>query len=78
MYDRAHLNQGSKMTNPRRKKDLANREDDTKVENHKATEREFVKKKHWCGWKAMYQIIVYGRNAGLSHMKKNPVEKTPK
>ena len=26
----------------------------------------------------MYQIIVYGRNAGLSHMKKNPVEKTPK
>ena len=44
MYDRAHLNQGSKMANPRRKKDLANREDDTKVENHKATEREFVKK----------------------------------
>ena len=44
MYDRAHLNQGSKMTNPRRKKDLANREDDTKVENHKATAKEIVKK----------------------------------
>ena len=44
MYDRAHFNQGSKMTNPGRKEDLANREDDTKVENHKATEKEFVKK----------------------------------
>ena len=43
MYDRAHFNQGSKMTNPGRKKDLANREDDTKVENHKATAKEIVK-----------------------------------
>ena len=43
MYDHAHLNQGSKVTNPGRKKDLANREDDTKVENHKATAKELKK-----------------------------------
>ena len=41
MYDQAHLNQGSKMPNPGRKKDLANQEDNTEVENHKAPDKEF-------------------------------------
>ena len=69
-FNQAHLNYGSKMINPGSKKDLTYGEDDAKVENHKAAERELKKNKQSnerpC---RAYQIIVYGINAGLSHMK---------
>ena len=64
----AHLNYGSKMINPGGKQDLTNREENAKVENDKATENWFEEKNNRCQWLA-YQIMVYGTNAGLSHMK---------